>query len=1207
MNQLSFKSRHGLTRVLWLVNLLFALVLGLGLWLSYQQHLRHAEEQVENTTLALERSLSGMFDQIDLVLSTVGDELENALARGQLDHAAITRVINHRARHIPGLNVLLYSDAAGHVTAHTGFPATSPAISIQDRDYFQALSQQSQSGMVSSKAVLGRISGKWVIVFARPYYTPDKKFAGTVLSSVDLSRFSDMFGSLKLSDHALTVLLDRDFAFIARHPYLPDALTQRATNETLKAALRSGTPYVLMTITTRTDNIKRIQAIRKLESRPYWISVGLSIDEELAPWRQQALLALLVMCLFAAFTGTAGRQLQQSWRRQEEANAMLESTLEASDNGILVVHKQGQASHSNRRFAQMWRIPQALIDRGDEKAMLDMVMNQLSHPQRFLDGVNTLYADANAEVFDTLDFKDGRIFERSAHPMLLNGLTAGRVWSFRDITERKRIDTLLNFIAQRSWIETKQEFLPALADYLGRLLKVDYALIDKLGDEPGTAETAGLYAHGSILPNLSYSLAGTPCENVIGKDICVYHQSVQQLFPEDGLLVDMKVQGYLGVPLWDSAGQAIGLIALLDSKPLEHADQAIALIKLVAAAAGAELERLREEKLLRQARDRAQGYLDTVEAMIIVLDRTGGIVQINRKGCQLLGWQESELLGQCWFDKCLPREEDGPTQIAPFFQQLMAGEVEAARYVENEILTQSGQRLHIAWHNAVLRDEQGKITGTLSAGEDITERKRRDSELEGYRHHLEELVDIRTRELAVAKERAESSNRAKSVFLANMSHELRTPLNAILGFAQLLQHDPGLQAESHKKLATINRSGEHLLALINDVLEISRIEAGRSETRASAFHLGDLLGGLAEMIQVRAEHKGLAFELTPSADLPLDVMGDAHHLKQILINLLGNAVKYTDQGHISLRVSPVNGAIQFEVSDTGQGIDLPDQENIFLAFYQTAAGIAKGEGTGLGLAISREYAHLMGGELAVRSQPGQGSVFTLRVPLPATHAVAPSHPMDHGRIIGLATASEPPRILVVDDKADNRELVCQILALAGFQAKAVDNGQQAIDSFMHWQPHLIWMDMRMPVMDGYEATRQIRTLPGGLAVKIVALTASAFEEDRAAIMAAGCDDMVRKPVEEARLFQVMGELLGLHYRYQEQTVTLAPPAPARLDLLVLPAALRMELKTAAEKLDQEAMHLLVSQIRQDGHTALAQGLSTLVAQYRFDRIADLCA
>jgi two-component system sensor histidine kinase/response regulator len=233
-------------------------------------------------------------------------------------------------------------------------------------------------------------------------------------------------------------------------------------------------------------------------------------------------------------------------------------------------------------------------------------------------------------------------------------------------------------------------------------------------------------------------------------------------------------------------------------------------------------------------------------------------------------------------------------------------------------------------------------------------------------------------------------------------------------------------------------------------------------------------------------------------------------------------------------------------------------------------------------------------------------VFTLRGPLPATLATAPSHTLNQGRIIGLAAESAPPRILVVDDKADNRELVCQMLALAGIQAEAADNGQQAIDSFLRWQPHLIWMDMRMPVMDGYEATRQIRALPGGLAVKIIALTASAFEEDRAAILAAGCDALVRKPVEDALLFQTMGDLLGLHYRYREETATLTATAPVHLDLLVLPDTLRMELKTAAEKLDQEAVRLLVSQIRQGGHAALADGISALAAQYRFDRLADLC-
>ena len=1184
MKRLSFKSRHDLTKILWLANLLFALVLGQGLWLSYQQHLRHAQEKAGNTALALERSLSGMLDQIDLVLISVGEELEHGLAQGKIDSPRVAGIMARRVHHIPGLSTLLYTDASGQVSANAGDPAGSPAISIQDSDYFLSLRSHAEPGMVSAKPMPGRVSGKWVIVFARPYYAPGQHFAGAVVASVELAWFSTMSGALTLGEHAFTALLDQNLAVIA--------------------PLRSGVPLLASPSTASTDGLRRIQAMRKLEARPYWISVGLSLNEELAPWWLQVGQALLVMLVFAALTGTAGRQLQQGWRRQEEARSMLESTLEASDNGILVVDRQGQATHSNRRFAQMWRVPPALLASADAKAMQDHLMGQLADPQRFMDGVSALDARAGAVAVDTLDFKDGRVFERTAHPMLLNGTPAGRVWSFRDITEHKRIDTLLNFIAQRGWIETKQEFLPALADCLGRLLHVDYVIIDKLGDAPGTAESVGLYAHGAVVPNLSYALAGTPCENVIGKEVCIYHQSVQQLFPDDGLLVEMQVEGYLGVPLWDSAGQAIGLIAILDHAPLEHAEQTIALIKLVAAAAGAELERLREEKVLRLARDRAQGYLDTVEAMIIVLDHEGKIVQINRKGCQLLGWQEAELLGQSWFDRCLPQPQ-GRAQVYAYFQQLIHGQSEAAKYVENEIVTQSGQRLHIAWHNAVLRDEQGNISGTLSAGEDITERKRRDSELDGYRHHLEELVEIRTRELAVAKDRAESSNRAKSVFLANMSHELRTPLNAILGFAQLLQHDPGLQEESRQKLATIDRAGQHLLALINDVLEISRIEAGRSETRAAAFNLSELLTDLEDMIRVRAEHKGLAFEVTHPPELPHYVMGDAPHLKQILINLLGNAVKYTERGRISLQVTPVNGHIRFDVTDSGQGIEPKDLEKIFLAFYQTEAGIAKGEGTGLGLAISREYARLMGGELEVRSQPGQGSVFTLRVPLAVTDALPPSPPLRRDGVIGLEAGSEPPRILVADDKADNRELVRQMLELAGFNVQAVDNGQQAIDAFVRWQPHLIWMDMRMPILDGYAATRQIRTLAGGAAVKIVALTASAFEEERAAVMAAGCDDILPKPVTEERLFGVMGNLLGLRYRYREP----APPkaAPAPLDLSVLPVALRTELKAAAEKLDLDALRLLVARIRQSGAEAAASGLTELMAQYRLDRIADLCA
>ena len=505
---------------------------------------------------------------------------------------------------------------------------------------------------------------------------------------------------------------------------------------------------------------------------------------------------------------------------------------------------------------------------------------------------------------------------------------------------------------------------------------------------------------------------------------------------------------------------------------------------------------------------------------------------------------------------------------------------------------------------AALAAEREQKTAALQ--HELSERRRVEDELAQHRGHLENLVDYRTRALDEALHQAQAANRAKSVFLANMSHELRTPLNAILGFSQLLDHATELSPESRKKLATINRAGRHLLALINDVLEISRIEAGRTQVNPAPFDLGELLDELEDMMRLRAQEKGLSFAVQRAPSIAPYVFGDAKHLKQVLINLLGNAVKYTEHGHVLLRLSTVGqDEILFEVMDSGPGIELKDQERVFHAFYQTESGIAKGEGSGLGLAISIQCAKLLGGDLKLQSQPGQGSVFSLLLPLPAAEPV--SVRTEPKPVRGLAPGQAIPRILVVDDKADNRELLRQMLEEVGIEVQMADDGAQAVEAFQRWCPDLIWMDMRMPVLDGYQATRQIRAMGRGGMVKIVALTASAFEEDRREILAAGCDDLLRKPVEAESLFAMMGALLGLRYGYESTAAPVeAAQSVADLDLSHLPGPILTRLQTAAAALDFGQMEELLASLRESDEP-LAGALSELLQAFRFDRIAALVA
>ncbi len=487
------------------------------------------------------------------------------------------------------------------------------------------------------------------------------------------------------------------------------------------------------------------------------------------------------------------------------------------------------------------------------------------------------------------------------------------------------------------------------------------------------------------------------------------------------------------------------------------------------------------------------------------------------------------------------------------------------------------------WVEMVVRPlfdrDQNKI-GYLGISRNISERKE-------YEAHLK-----------AAKLRAEAASQAKSDFLANMSHELRTPLNAILGFVQIMRHSPSLSHEDLEHLSIIHRSGEHLLTLINQILDLSKLEANKMRLNPKDFDPRMMLEDLRGMFYFKVDEKNLDFQVETDPGLPRRIRADEVKLRQVLINLLNNAVKFTQEGGITVRTRTREDRIRFEVADTGPGIADEEMAELFEAFSQTHTGRSAQEGTGLGLSISRKFVEVMGGKLEVESQQGQGSCFTFDIPVePAQNGEAEETPLLHPTEPD-AKADAPYRILVADDDPDNRTLLAKWLAPLPVTLQEAADGEEALAICEQWHPHLIWMDIRMPGKAGYEAIQAIQAKNPSPKPVIVAITASRFDRRSDDTLPAAYDDFLQKPFAREAVLRIMESHLGLSPTDSKKGVH-APPDPENLS--AIPSRILADLQDAASRADMTDVDELIETIQAQS-PEVGRYLASLAHDFEYERI-----
>ncbi len=761
----------------------------------------------------------------------------------------------------------------------------------------------------------------------------------------------------------------------------------------------------------------------------------------------------------------------------------------------------------------------------------------------------------------------------------------------RDITVRKRDEETMRAIIKGTVAATGNDFFQCLVQHMAAALDVAYIFVTEwTGSGDGRVRTLAFWDRDKPGANFAYDPAGSPCQDVLTGEIRYVenHTEIASQLAQNLPFDTRDVTSYVGVPLFDSASGVLGHMVILDSAPIPRDEHNASVTDIFAVRAGTELERIRAENeikrlnseledrveqrttALRQSENRLRALFEgTSLAVLLQRDIDGRIISCNDAASQLFGCAErSQLIGR-YIHEFTPLRNRRRKNVAAFVQQEFSTALQFGKHrFEWKIQRVNGDEIPVELFLTAIPvggDRQLQVIMT-----DISERKRVENEL------------------CYAKVAAEAANRAKSEFLASMSHELRTPLNGILGYAQILAGSKNLLESEKAGVHVIRQSGDHLLTLINDILDLAKIEAGKTDVKYSDFNLQGLLTTIVDMTMVRIGQKAITFQFEMAPDIPVAVRGDEQKLRQILLNLLGNAIKFTEKGHITLCVTrapasaesaahhaeetdhnaeetdsdgavsmPVadgsdSATLSFAVKDTGIGIDPARLDEIFQPFQQISDVARHIEGTGLGLAISRRLARVLGTHLAVESRQGEGSCFSFDLTLPVVPDTNAGNAGRSRRIVGY----EGPRqtVLVVDDEPVNRMVLRDLLQPLGFDIIEARNGCECVDIAQDCKPSLILMDLIMPKVDGYQAAQRLREIRDSQDIVIIALSASVFAHDRQHSLESGCDEFLPKPIDADSLLEHIQRLLGLTWIYAPATQGAATRTDGQGDTMIAPPA-----------------------------------------------------